>query len=153
MAWKKKGAFESTATKKKGWFKRHWIVMIVLIALVLAACALLLLPKILGGENPKTMEQQYSFIRTVTLSRGELSEVVSTTGIVGSAKTSTVSYSAGTGGSAKVKTVNFAVGDSVEEGDVIVTLDPGNIQESIDTELKTLSKNQESQADRIEETK
>lgn len=153
MAVKKKGAFELTATKKKGWFNRHKLIAIVVIFLVLAVCTFLLVPKFFGEKNAKRMTQQYSFIRTVTLSRGELSEVVSTTGIVGSAKTSTVSYSAGTGGAPKVKTVNFAVGDAVEEGDIIVSLDPGNIQETIDSELKTLSKNQKSQQDRIEESK
>lgn len=83
----------------------------------------------------------YSYIRTTTLAKGTLDDTVSTTGTVESADTSTVSYNAGTGASVpKIKTVNVAVGDSVNAGDVIVTLDTSDIEESITKEKETIAK-------------
>lgn len=82
----------------------------------------------------------YSFIRTTVLARGSLDETVSVTGTVESADTSSVTYSsAGMGMAPKIKTVHAAVGDTVKEGDVIVTLDTADILESIAKEKKTLA--------------
>ena len=86
----------------------------------------------------------YSFIRTTTLAKGTLDDTVSCTGTVESADTSTVSYSAsGTGAAPKVKTVNVAVGDTVQAGDVIVTLDTSDIEESIAKEKENLADQKE----------
>ncbi len=83
----------------------------------------------------------YEFIRTVTLEKGSLEDVVTATGTVASGNTSTVTYSSGMGYSVpKVKEVNVAVGDLVNEGDVIVTLDTESIQKSIDDEIERMNK-------------
>ncbi len=83
----------------------------------------------------------YEFIRTVTLEKGSLEDVVTCTGTVASGNTSTVTYSSGMGYSVpKVKEVNVAVGDLVNEGDVIVTLDTESIQKSIDDEIERMNK-------------
>lgn len=93
----------SCAVKERGirafkamtaWINRHRILtvlfVLMLLAVIAAACVL---PKVIKAKNRQgTAEQNYEFIRTVTLSKGDLSEVVSTTGTVDSGLTSTVSY-------------------------------------------------------------
>ncbi len=124
-----------------GHFAKKHKVWTALIALAVAggiATPIVLLRTQGAAANAVT----YSFIRTTTLAKGTLDDTVSTTGTVESADTSTVSYNAGTGTSVpKIKTVNVAVGDSVSAGDVIVTLDTSDIEDSITKEKETIAKN------------
>ena len=147
----KKGAVKLPFSGIWRFLKKHKVISILLVLLLLAVTAFLIVPRLMiRSSRMAAPERSYEFIRTVTLSKGELSEVVSTTGVVDSALTSTVTYSsAGAGTSTKVKTVNFAVGDAVEAGDVIVTLDTEGIQESIDEELEAVEKDKEDRAERI----
>lgn len=68
-----------------------------------------------------------SYVRTVTLQKGTLEDSISATGTVQSSDVSNVT----TDLKYTVKTVNVQVGDSVEEGDVICTLDTSELEESI----------------------
>lgn len=102
-------------------------------------CALIAVAVIFGRAPASGNTAVYSFIRTVTLTKGNLDDTVSATGTVESANTSTVSYSAGTGSGNKVAAVNVAVGDSVKAGDVIVTLDTTDILKSIADEKEKLA--------------
>lgn len=68
-----------------------------------------------------------SYVRTVTLQKGTLEDSISATGTVQSSDVSNVT----TDLKYTVKTVNVQLGDSVEEGDVICTLDTSELEESI----------------------
>ena len=159
---KKRGDAATTATKKPSaigsWMKDHkkltTLIIVLLTLALLVGCAFLFLRNLPLGGAKKAASQSYEFIRTVTLRKDTLSEVVSTTGTVNSNLTSNVTYSSVSNvRTPKVKTVNFSVGDSVEEGAIIIVLDTENVQESIDDELEKLAKNRESQAKRIADAK
>ncbi len=118
--------------------RKHKVITAAAVLLLIAGCAALRLVLL---RRPQEMAQTYEFIRTVTLERGELSETVNSTGTVESSLTSTVSYSSSgslSGTSPKVAEVHVAVGDYVEAGDVIVTLDAQDIEESIEEELELM---------------
>ena len=119
-----------------GWIKKHKVLTAVLAAVLLAGAfaAYRFLP-----AKPGVAAASYSFVRTVTLSRGDLDSTVSTTGTVESSVTSTVSYASGGMAQATVATVEVAVGDEVEEGDVIITLNSDSIKESIAKEEEALA--------------
>ncbi|MCI2047364.1 MAG: efflux RND transporter periplasmic adaptor subunit [Faecalibacterium sp.] len=121
-----------------GFFKKHkalgvlLIVLLVIVALVLRGCA--------AVSAAAKQASSYSFVRTTTLTKGDLTDTVSTTGTVKSSDTSTVTYaSAGTAALPKFKTVNVAVGDTVQKGDVIATLDTSDIEESIAKEKQNIA--------------
>lgn len=125
--------------KLGGWIKKHKVITALLAVVVVGGIlAAVFAPKLLA---PQSTDPVYSFIRTVTLAKGDLDSVVSVTGTVNSNNTSNVTYSGSAMSAPKVKTVEVAVGDYVSEGDVIVTLDTADILESI-------SKEQENIADR-----
>lgn len=119
------------------WIKRHKVLFVL--AVVILTVGIFVGIKLLGA-NAQADKAVYSFVRTTTLTKGNLDDAVSATGTVGSANTSTVSYSAAGGvASPKIKTVNVAVGDAVKAGDVVVTLDSSDIQESITKEKESLT--------------
>ncbi len=123
-----------------GHFAKKHKVWTVLIALALVA-GIAVPIVLLRTKNAASDAVTYSYIRTTTLAKGTLDDTVSTTGTVESADTSTVSYNAAAGTSTpKIKTVNVAVGDSVTAGDVIVTLDTSDIEESITKEKENIAK-------------
>lgn len=113
------------------WCKRHKFLSVLFLCLI--AALIFILPRFLRMRKTIQSASSYEFIRTVTLQKGELSETVSCTGTVESGLTSSVSYGSANsvGSSAKVKTVHAAVGDTVQAGDIIVTLDNESILESI----------------------
>ncbi|MBQ5749435.1 MAG: HlyD family efflux transporter periplasmic adaptor subunit, partial [Oscillospiraceae bacterium] len=114
----------------------------------------LILPASPFGGGKKADAQSYEFIRTVTLQKDTLREVVSTTGTVDSGLTSTVTYSpVSNTRTPKVKSVNFAVGDAVEVGDVIVELDTKTVDEAIAKELESLEEKRKDHAKRIANAK
>ena len=132
---------ETETMEKVSFFKKHK-KLIIAFGVIAALC-------VAGFFGIRAYEQKqkeaetptYEFIRTVTLEKGSLEDVVTCTGTVASGNTSTVTYSSGMGYSVpKVKEVNVAVGDLVNEGDVIVTLDTESIQKSIDDEIERMNK-------------
>ncbi len=128
------------ASAIKLWLKRHRVLCVV-ISIILVV-TIILCWWVTNRRTIPTLNQKYEFVRTVTLSRTSLDETVSTSGTVESSNTSTVSYSGGSGMGASaltVKTVHVAVGDTVKEGDVIVSLDDTDIRSSISDEENTLS--------------
>lgn len=130
--------FKKIALALGRWVKKHKRLAILL--LVLFCIGGFFGYRVLKTKNAGGQQSTYSFIRTTTLTKGDLNDSVSCTGTVGSTDTSTVTYSS-TGNSAvpKIKTVNVAVGDTVQAGDVIVTLDSSDIEESIAKEKENLS--------------
>ena len=106
---------------------RHKKAVIALALLVVAAAAAAFL---LRGRfvHPVSLPAAGgSYVRTVTLQKGTLEDSISATGTVQSSDVSNVT----TDLKYTVKTVNVQVGDSVEEGDVICTLDTSELEESI----------------------
>ena len=106
---------------------RHKKAVIALTLLVVAAAAAAFL---LRGRFVRPVSLPAaggSYVRTVTLQKGTLEDSISATGTVQSSDVSNVT----TDLKYTVKTVNVQVGDSVEEGDVICTLDTSELEESI----------------------
>ena len=134
-------SIEKTPGKFGAWIRKHKVLCIVLAA----AAVIAVIIGITVGKVAKTVSevaQNYQFVRTVTLQKGDLENVVSANGTVASGVTSTVTYSQKSAmySIPKVKEVNVAVGDLVEEGDVVVTLDGSDIQKSIDSEIESRNK-------------
>lgn len=106
---------------------RHKKAVIALALLVVAAAAAAFL---LRGRFVRPVSLPAaggSYVRTVILQKGTLEDSISATGTVQSSDVSNVT----TDLKYTVKTVNVQVGDSVEEGDVICTLDTSELEESI----------------------
>lgn len=76
-----------------------------------------------------------SYVRTVTLQKGNLDDSISASGTVESSDVSNVT----TDLKYTVKTVNVQVGDMVEAGDVICTLDTESLEKSIEKAKKALA--------------
>lgn len=83
------------------------------------------------GNLPGTI----NYVRTVTLSKGSLDESISASGTVASNDVSNVT----TDLKYAVKEINVQVGDSVQEGDVICTLDTADLLKSIEKARESLS--------------
>lgn len=106
-----------------GWAGRHKKPLIVLAILVVLAGGLAVWKLRARPAAGQTIE----YVRTVTLSRGSLDDVVSATGTVESADVSTVTTEL----KYTVEEVLVAVGDSVQEGDVICKLDTSELENQI----------------------
>lgn len=120
------------------WMKKHKILTVLLVLVI--GVGTFFGVRLIQSKTAASASTTYSFIRTTTLTKGNLDDSVSCTGTVGSANTSTVSYSSGSGVAVpKIKTVNVAVGDTVAVGDVIVTLDSSDIQDSITKAKESLA--------------
>lgn len=134
---------ETETTEKVSFFKKHKKPIIALGAIaVIAAIAIPAVNSYLQKQS-EAETPVYEFIRTVTLEKGSLEDVVTATGTVASGNTSTVTYSGAGYSIPKVKEVNVSVGDFVNEGDVIVTLDTESIQKSIDDALELQDKSRD----------
>ena len=106
---------------------RHKKAVIALALLVVAAAAAAFLLRGRFVRPVSLLAAGGSYVRTVTLQKGTLEDSISATGTVQSSDVSNVT----TDLKYTVKTVNVQVGDSVEEGDVICTLDTSELEESI----------------------
>lgn len=80
---------------------------------------------------PASADAEYQYIRTTTLQKGSLNDSVTVSGTVvsGDEADVTVSDSVKT---YKVATVEAEVGDTVQEGDIIATLDTTDLQKQIE---------------------
>lgn len=117
-----------------GWGGRHKKALIALaLVLVLAAAGLTALR--VRARAAASAGQTVEYVRTVTLSRGSLDEVISATGTVESADVSTVTTEL----KYTVQEVLVAVGDSVQEGDVICTLDTSELESQIEKVKESLA--------------
>ncbi|MCC8073030.1 MAG: efflux RND transporter periplasmic adaptor subunit, partial [Clostridiales bacterium] len=117
--------------KFKKWVKKHKVLTAIICILLVAA---IVIASVFAFKSDNSSTTSYSFIRTTTLSKGDLENSISATGTVESAETSSVTTSL----SYTIKTVNVAVGDVVEEGDVICTLDTSELEEQIEREEENI---------------
>ncbi len=118
-------------SKFKKWVKKHKVLTAIICILLVAA---IVIGSVFAFKNADSSSTSYAFIRTTTISKGDLENSISATGSVESAETSSVTTSL----SYTIKTVNVAVGDTVEEGDVICTLDTSELEEQIEREEESL---------------
>ncbi|MEE1003155.1 MAG: efflux RND transporter periplasmic adaptor subunit [Acutalibacteraceae bacterium] len=118
--------------KFRGFIKKHKIISVI-IAIVLV---LLIIFGILFIKVKQNSGSTYSYIRTTTLSKGDLDNSISATGTVESAEVSNVTTSL----SYTVKSIAVAVGDKVKTGDIICTLDTEELEEQIEKERSNIEK-------------
>lgn len=102
--------------------------------LVIAAVAVLAVAGFIAWRMravPASADAEYQYIRTTTLQKGSLNDSVTVSGTVvsGDEANVTVSDSVKT---YKVATVEAEVGDTVQEGDIIATLDTTDLQKQIE---------------------
>ncbi len=117
-----------------GWLARHK-------KLVIAAVVVLVAAGILAWRMravPASAEAEYQYIRTTTLTKGSLNDSVTVTGTVvaGDEANVTVADSVKT---YTVATVEAQVGDTVQEGDVIATLDTTDLEKQIEDAQQSYS--------------
>ena len=115
-----------------GWAGRHKKLLIALAILVVLAGGLAVWKL---RARPAATGQTIEYVRTVTLSRGSLDDVVSATGTVESADVSTVTTEL----KYTVQEVLVSVGDSVQEGDVICKLDTSELENQIEKLKESLA--------------
>lgn len=118
----------SPFSRLRGWAGRHKKLCVVLvIVVVIAAVAAWRL----NSAVPAMADAEYQYIRTTTLQKGSLNDSVTVSGTVvsGDEADVTVSDSVKT---YKVATVEAEVGDTVQEGDIIATLDTTDLQKQIE---------------------
>ena len=117
------------APKRKNWFRRHTKLCVAVVILAVVAA-------VVGSQLRKSKAAagalaDYQYVRTTTLKTTSLNDSVTVNGTVksGDEVSVTVADSAKT---YKVATVNVEVGDTVQEGDVIATLDTTDLEKQIE---------------------
>lgn len=110
-----------------GWLSRHKKLVIAAVVVVAAAGVITWRMRAV----PASADAEYQYIRTTTLTKGSLNDSVTVTGTVVSGEEAdvTVSDSVKT---YKVATVEAEVGDTVQEGDIIATLDTTDLEKQIE---------------------
>ena len=106
----------------------------ILVVAILAAGGAVALKSRMSASSKNTAEENLAYARTVFLKKEDLNESVNVSGIVQSAKVSSVTTSL----SNKVTALNVKVGDHVNKGDVICTLDDTDIRRAIQDKEKEM---------------
>lgn len=115
-----------------------WVLAVLLTAVLIAGIGWVMLRRSIPGmRRSDGQDTQTSFIRTVTLTRGTLDNVISATGTVGSANVSTVTSAMQNG---TISEVTVQVGDKVNAGDIIARLDTSSLEEQIEKQKEQLQK-------------
>ncbi|MEG0077546.1 efflux RND transporter periplasmic adaptor subunit [Anaerorhabdus sp.] len=117
--------------------KKIRVLMILVSILCVGILGTTILNKVYAKQT-QTIQLDENYVRTIFLGKGSLDETVSATGNIESQETSNVSATS----EAEIQNVLVNVGDTVEEGDVICTLDSSDLQKKIDKarETQTTSK-------------
>lgn len=110
-----------------GWLARH--KKLVIAAVVVLAAAGILAWRM--RAVPASAEAEYQYIRTTTLTKGSLNDSVTVTGTVVAGDEADVTVADGVK-TYTVATVEAQVGDTVQEGDVIATLDTTDLEKQIE---------------------
>lgn len=122
--------------------RRHKKAAVLLAALVVLAIGLSIWRSAARrpGGLPAGAGIGQSYVRTVTLQKTSLDDSISANGTVASADVSTVTTEL----KYTVKDVKVKVGDSVQEGDVICTLDTSDLESQISKLRESLAEQKES---------
>lgn len=132
----KKEKKERRKGRLKGFIKKHKLlsaVIAIVLVVAIVATGFALSKK---GSDTKS----YSFVRTTTLTKGTLEDMITATGTIKSASTSSVTTSL----NYTIKTINVSVGDKVKKGDIICTLDTSGLESQIEKETSNLAKTKSS---------
>lgn len=121
---------KAPAPKRKNWFRRHTKLCVVLV--ILAIIAAVLAQQVRNAAKAASAAAAYQYVRTTTLKTTSLNDSVTVNGTVKSGDEANVSV-ADSAKTYKVATVNVEVGDTVQEGDVIATLDTTDLQKQIES--------------------
>ncbi len=126
----------SLPSRLGGWAGRHKKLCIAAVVVVAAAGILTWRMR----SVPAMADSEYQYVRTTTLQKGSLNDSVTVTGTVvsGDEANVTVSDSVKT---YKVATVEAEVGDTVQEGDVIATLDTTDLEKQIEDAQQSYNDN------------
>ncbi len=123
--------------KKKGrikaFIKKHKILSVLISCVLIVAVAT---GALFFVSRSKDKTASYSFIRTTVLAKGTIEDTISATGTVSSAKASNVSTQL----NYTVREINVEVGDTVNEGDVILTLNTSELESRIEKEKENIAK-------------
>ena len=117
------------APKRKNWFRRHTKLCVAVVILAVVAA-------VVGSQLRKSnaaagASADYQYVRTTTLKTTSLNDSVTVNGTVKSGDEASVTV-ADSAKTYKVATVNVEVGDTVQEGDVIATLDTTDLEKQIE---------------------
>lgn len=129
----------------KTFFKKK-AVKIILIVLGVLLVAGIIFTVVIRNKTKKQMSE-FSYTRTVTLSKSSLEETVVASGIIESQTTSTITSSVN---NASVSKINYAVGDYVQEGDVIIELDTTNLNKQITKQKEKITDQEEQLQDKYD---
>ncbi len=110
------------------WRKR--LVGLVALAVLIAAGAYGLFAIVLGGG-----EQTTAAVQTATVSRGSVTNTVSTTGTVAAQSTTDLSFDQ----SGRVSGVNVSLGQEVKAGDVLAEIESDDLEDAVTTAEANLS--------------
>ncbi len=120
----------------KGFVKKHKILTVLICCILVIAITA---GTLFAVNRTKSSGASYSFVRTTVLAKGTLEDTVSATGTVSSAKASNVTSQL----NYTVKEINVEVGDTVKEGDVILTLNTSELESKIEKEKENIEKAKE----------
>ena len=119
---------------KKFTYKNKKSLCIFMVLAVLAGGIVIV--KINSYKSQQTIDSE-NYARTVFVEKGEINRSINVNGKIESAEVSMVSTSL----TEKVKSVNVKVGDYVKAGDVICTLDDGDITKEIEKKKAEIAEN------------
>ena len=119
---------------KKFTYKNKKSLCIFMVLAVLAGGIVIV--KINSYKSQQTIDSE-NYARTVFVEKGEINRSINVNGKIESAEVSMVSTSL----TEKVKSVNVKVGDYVKAGDVICTLDDGDITKEIEKKKSEIAEN------------
>jgi len=126
-------------TKIKDFFKnkkKRNVLIVIILVIVITFTGLFFVRK----NKQKNVVNEFSYVRTVTLSKSSLSETIVSSGTIESQTTSSIAIS---GANASVSKVNYVIGDYVEKGDVVIELDTSSIYKQITKVKENITDQQE----------
>ena len=115
-----------------GWRQR--LIWIGVLTALLAAVATGVWWEFLRGGSAAT-----ATVQTATVSMGDVTKTVSTSGTVDAQSTTNLNFTTTGTGSSRITKVDVALGQKVKQGDVLMELDPTDAQTSLDSAKLSLS--------------
>ena len=124
------------APKRKNWFRRHTKLCVAVV--ILAVVAAVVGSQLRKSKAAAGASADYQYVRTTTLKTTSLNDSVTVNGTVKSGDEASVTV-ADSAKTYKVATVNVEVGDTVQEGDVIATLDTTDLDAQIKVQQEAVA--------------
>lgn len=128
----------------KEFLKKKPVKIVLIILAVLLVVGIVL--GIVFANKAKEQISNFTYTRTITLSKGSLEDTVVSSGTIESQTTSTITSSV----NASISKINYAVGDYVEEGDVIIELDASNLNKQISKQKEKVNEQEDQLQDKYD---